>query len=120
MTISNKQKQAIEKNSGRYWDSFDTDAVQSYFSETDRGIKTSCTHPDFLLLMEYHRQHPIIIEMWKEDFRKGILSLWDFLLPEYPQTYISHSFKVYESAMGYIPKCYRDHLLCPEGFNGNI
>ncbi|MBU1067603.1 hypothetical protein KKE60_07430 [Patescibacteria group bacterium] len=119
MGISNKQKRAIEKISGRQWDSFDNDAIQSYFKETDKGIRTNCIHPSFILLMECHRQHPVTIEMWKADFRKGLLFLWDFLLPEYPKPYIEHAFQIYESEMGYIPNCYREHPLCPEGFNAN-
>jgi hypothetical protein len=117
MSISNKQKRAIEKISGRHCDSFDDVAINSYFKETDKGIKTNCSHPDFITLMEYHRQHPVTIEAWKEDFRKGLLFLWDFLLPEYPKVYILHAFQVFESEMKYIPKCYREHPLCPEEFN---
>ena len=116
MSISKKQKRAIEKISGKQWDSFDKDAIQSYFDETDKGIKTNCIHPDFNSLMEYHRQHPVIVEMWKKDFKKGLLFLWDFLLPEYPKAYIKHAFQIFESEMEYIPKCYREHPLCPEGF----
>ena len=120
MGISNKQKRAIEKISGRCWNTFSPRAIDSYFAFTDRGILEDCNEPDFTRLMEYHRQHSIIIEMWKQDFKKGLLFLWDFLLPEYPKPYIEHAFQVYKSVMNYIPKCYREHPLCPEAYNGNI
>ena len=116
MRITDKQKGAIEKISGRRWDSFDKSAIQAYFTETDKGIKTNCIRSDFIFLMECHQQHPIIVEMWRKDFKKGLLFLWDFLLPEYPKAYIKHAFQVFKSEMEYIPKCYREHPLCPEGF----
>lgn len=113
MKLTNKQKGAIEKLSGKSWDSFSPIAVEAYFAFTDRGEKVNCGDRDFHSLMEYHRQHPIIIEMWKEDFKSGLLFLWDFLKSEYPKTYIKHAFAIYESVFGYIPKCYREHLLSP-------
>jgi len=113
MKISNKQKIAIEKISGKQWDTFSPESIEAYFSFTDRGLELSCDDPDYYSLMEYHRQHPITVEMWKEDFRKGLLFLWDFLSSEFPKSYIKHAFEIYESVFGYIPKCYRAHPLSP-------
>ncbi len=111
--MTNKQKQALEKISGRYWDSFSSIAVEAYFAFTDKGEGQSCSDSDFYFLIECHRQRPIIVEMWKEDFRKGLLFLWDFLQPDFPKAYIRHAFEIYESVMGYIPSCYRKHPLSP-------
>jgi hypothetical protein len=115
MKISAKQKRAIGKISGRSWDTFSPEAIEAYFALTDRGTQLDCIGSDFYELMEYHRQHPVSIEMWKEDFRKGLLFLWDFLDTKYPKEYIKHAFEIYESVFGYIPKCYREHELNPLG-----
>lgn len=106
MKISNKQRRAIEKISGRHWNTFSPLAIDAYFAFTDRGELRSCDDNDFVSLMHCHRFHPVIVEMWKEDFKKGLLFLWDFLLPEYPIAYIKHAFEIYESAVGFIPSCY--------------
>ena len=113
MKVSNKQKRALEKISGRAWDTFSLKAVEHFFAFTDRGVRMSCDDSDFCLLLEYHRQHAITVEFWKRDFKIGLLFLWDFLQPEYPQSYIKRAFGIYESTMGYIPTCYREHPLSP-------
>ena len=117
MKLSKKQKVALEKNTGRAWDRWHPLAIEGYFALTDRGqcvVIPAEARSDYLELMEYHRQHPIIVEMWKQDFKKGYLFLWDFLQPDYPASYIKHAFDIYEGVMGYIPKCYREHPLAPK------
>lgn len=114
MRFSSKQKGAIEKISGRYWNTFSLNALTAYFAFTDKGRVLQCDDADYYELMECHHQHSMIVEMWKDDFRKGLLFLWDFLKPEYPQSYIQHAFDIYESTMGYIPSCYRQHPLSSE------
>jgi len=112
MKLSNKQKQAVEKITGRYWHTFPEEALRAYFSYTDKGIKIECDDPDFNFLMESHHQHSIIVELWKKDFKNGLLFLWDFLDPKYPIGYIKHAFEIYQSINdGYIPRCYREHPL---------
>lgn len=113
MKISSKQKRALEKVTGKPWDTFDTEVQCAYFAFTDRGEEQNCTNKDFEILMEYHRQHPIIVEMWKQDFKVGLLYLWDFLQEDYPLAFIEHSFEIYEGVMGFIPTCYRNHPRTP-------
>lgn len=103
-----KQKQSIEKITGKSWDTFDRETIKEYFDYTDKGIRPKNPLNELIIS---HRQHPITVEMWKEDFKSGLFFLWDFLRPEYPKSYRKHVIEIYESVFGYIPKCYREHPL---------
>jgi len=115
-----RQKAAIEKITGERWDSFHPSAVKAYFAFTARGEHTPLLdrvwhsqNPDNKFneveqnlwdLMQAHTFHPATVEMWKEDFKKGLLFLDDFL--GYPAPYIKHAFEVYKSVFGFIPTKY--------------
>ena len=60
---------------------------------------------DFEFLMTHHREHAIDVELWKKDFREGILFLDDFLRPEepYPLDFILHAVDIYRRTMGMVP-----------------
>lgn len=119
MKLSGRQKQALEKITGRRWDSWQSRAIETFFAFTDKGWKVELTGEDkrdFDELVSCHRQHAIIAEMWKEDFGKGLLFLWDFLDGRYPESYVEHAFEIYLPVMGYIPTCYRIHSNCPKKF----
>jgi len=108
--ISNKQKRALEKGTGKPWNVWHPEAIKAYFAFTDRGqrIEVPTAKEDFDELMICHIQHPIIVELWKKDFRKGLLFLSDFLNQDHPEAYVRHAFDIYLQAMGYIPKCYME------------
>lgn len=125
MKISNKQKRALEKITGKSWDSWHPEAVRAYFAFTDRSQHIEVSdeaEADFDELMFQHHWHSVTVEMWKEDFRNGLLFLWDFFKPQvdykkweeqgypeekptfmYPDAYIKHAFEIYIQARGYIP-----------------
>jgi len=123
MRVSNKQKRALEKVTGKHWDTWHHGAVRAYFSFTDRGIRTALfdrvwklqlrdnelneIEKDLWDLIQHHAFHPYTIECWKEDFRVGLLFLDDFLNVDYPEAYIRHAFEIYRGEMGYIPSKYR-------------
>ncbi len=108
MKLSNKQKESVEKITGKPYRCFSDETLKEYFNYTDRGIPPKNTLNELILA---HRQHPIIIELWKQDFKSGVLLLWDFLREEYPNPYIKHAIDIYKSVFGYIPECYRTHPL---------
>jgi len=114
MKISNRQKRAIEKITGKYWHLFNEGIIKEYFAYTDKGVKPENELNELIIA---HRQHPLSIEWWKNDFRCGLLFLWDFLNPEdnYPESYIDHAFNIYESVFNYIPTCYRECLASIKG-----
>lgn len=138
MKLSNKQKVALEKNTGKPWDSWHPEATEAYFSFTDKGqlvVVSNEAKDDMFELMHNHKHHAYDVETWKVDFRKGLLYLFDFLTPEndyenwerlgcpseiptfmYPDAYIKHAFEIYEGEMGYIPACYREHPNCPSQY----
>jgi len=138
-----KRKDSIEKITGKPWYVWHPEAVKAYFLYTDMGIYQP---PDGEALKEFeelyfcHRQHPITVELWKEDFRKGLLFLDDFLFPEFdyqldtkelddyyeffgisapriayrsisPKSYLRHVCAVYYSVFKYIPRRYRRLLI---------
>lgn len=125
MRITKKQKIALEKITGKPWERWNPEAIRAYFAFTDRGELVAVSDeakPDYEKLVECHRQHPVIVEMWKKDFCSGLLFLWDFFLPEidyekwqrvgfsgepptymHPDAYIKHAFEIYKEARGYIP-----------------
>lgn len=110
MALSLKQKVALEKVANKPWDYWHPKAVKAYFAFTDRGIKQEVSdeaqaHLDELITN--HRHHAITVEMWKEDFRKGILRLDDFLWGEDIPNFILHAMEVYESIDDYLPSRYR-------------
>ena len=132
MKLSNKQKEGLEKITGKPWDNWCPAAIEAYFAFTDRGqhIKIPEEAKDnFTQLMEYHHWHSVSIEWWKKDFLPDeeygfppLLFLWDFFLPQidyekwaeqgypkekptfmYPDAYIKHAFEVYKEVRGSIP-----------------
>ncbi len=103
MKISNKQKAGIEKITGKPWNSWQPETLESYFAFTDRGERTELFNRVWRLqlphnqfnaieqelwdLMQYHTFHPVTVEMWKEDFLPTndfppLLFLCDFTDPE--------------------------------------
>ena len=122
MRISNKQKRALEKITGRYWDRWHPEAVKAYFAFTDKGQEmeiSSEASPDFEELIFLHHWQTVTVEYWKEDFRNGLLFLWDFYTPQidyrklaetgvesyfnYPDAYIKYAFEIYKEVRGSIP-----------------
>jgi len=102
-----KQKAALEKITGKPWDTYHPEAVRAYFAFTDRGQTKVVNVADFEELMFQHHWHSVIVEMWKVDFRKGLLFLDDFIEKGFPIAYVKHAFEIYYDAMGYIPSKYR-------------
>ncbi len=121
MTLSSKQKTALEKISGRPWDSWHPEAIKAYFALTDKGQSIEVSEEaktDFEELMSHHHWHSVDVEQWKKDFQPDyendlppLLFLWDFyewnlegeLISPYPEAYLKHVFEVYKEARGYIP-----------------
>jgi len=106
MKLSNRQKRALEKITGKTWDSWHPKAAEAYFAFTDRGqrlLPPNEAMEDFNQLMTQHHWHSVTIELWKRDFKRGLLFLEDFLNDGYPQSYIRHAFEIYQDAMGFIP-----------------
>ena len=107
MIMKNKQKRALEKITGKRWGTWHPNAIKAYFAFTDRGQSIAVSHEartDFEKLMFQHHWHSVTVEMWKEDFRVGLLFLDDFL--QSPPAYIEHASQIYKSVMGYIPSKY--------------
>ena len=108
--LSNKQKAALEKITGKYWYLWNEEAVVAYFMFTDKGKKVKISDeakPDFDKIMEFHHWHSVTVELWKKDFKIGLLFLSDFIGEDVPLTYTKHVFEIYESVFGYIPSCYK-------------
>ena len=108
MKFSGKQKKAIEKITGRYWNVFSKESLEKYFNFTDKGIQIEEVKEDkdLYYLLECHHWHTVTVEMWKEDFKKGLLFLDDFLDQDYPKAYIDHVLEIYKSICGGIPSKY--------------
>ncbi len=127
MKIPDNQKRALEKITGKPWNSWHPEAIASYFAYTDKGIRTELFNRVWKLqlpgyhfneieqslwdLMQYHTFHPVTVEMWKHDFvshpDKGInqplLFPWEFFDKGYPDVYVKHVLEVYKEVRGYIP-----------------
>ncbi len=111
MNLTRKRKEALEKITGKVWDTWHPLAISAFFAFTERGEKVTvpaCAFSDFETLMEYHRTHPIVVETWKYDFcshgaMPPILFPWDFFNQSYPDNYIRHVLEVYQSVKGSIP-----------------
>ena len=119
MRLSIHQRKALEKVTGKYWNIWNPKVLEMYFAFTDRGkqiFSPENLKEEFEELMHCHRFHAYSVECWKEDFKKGLLFLWDFLDENHPKAYIDHAFEIYETACGSIPTCYREHKNCPERF----
>ena len=109
MKLTGKQQKAL----GLMWDLDDLpnkEAIEEYFNYTDRGIKTEKwrTNQDLYRLLFNHRTLPIIVEMWKDDFKKGLLFLSDFENDR--QELKELAVKIYLEEFGYIPGCYERML----------
>jgi len=115
MKLTTKQKRAIEKVTGKNWDFFPIHELEVYFNYTDRGIQGEANE-----LIIVHRHHAVTVEMWKQDFKRGLLFLSDFLNGDYPDAYISHAFEIYEKALGYVPSCYCNHPRTPSKYRREI
>ncbi len=127
MKISTKQKRALEKITGKPWNSWYPEAIASYFAFTDRGEHTPLFDrvwrnqlPDNKFneieqslwdLIQCHTFHPVTVEMWKHDFvshpdegiNQPLLFPWEFFDKGYPDAYVKHILEVYKEARGYIP-----------------
>jgi len=95
-----RQRIAIEKITGedREWH---PDAVKVFFAFTDRGIKLDCSlegQEDLDKLLFAHRFHPVTVEMWKEDFKRGLLCPADF--NDSPEHHLKHALNIYREALG--------------------
>lgn len=129
MKLSGKQKKALEKITGKPWDTWPSEAVEAYFAFTDRGMRTDLFQRAWRLqmpdneftevekalwdLMQSHIFHPVSVEGWKQDFKKGLLFLSDFKEEDSPEAYLQHVCEVYASVMGTIPSCYLRHSRMP-------
>lgn len=98
MKLSNRKKQALEKITGKPWDSWHPEAIRAYFAFTDKGVRTPLFDRVWRLqlpdnefneveqslwdLMQCHQFHPYDVKCWAEDFRKGLLSPQDFTEPQ--------------------------------------
>lgn len=112
--ISTKQKIALEKITGKPWDSWSPEAVTAYFTFTDKGVKPEVpknARADFDELMECHHFHTITVEAWKYDFvshpeigiNQPLLFPWDFFNKGYPDSYVKHVLEIYKEVRGSIP-----------------
>jgi len=111
--MTSKQKKALEKITGKSWNIWDREAVGVFFAYTDRGERTELfskvwrtqkpgfefnrIEQDLWDLIEAHTNHAWTIELWKEDFRKGLLFLSDF--EGCPNAYKEHAREIYDSVM---------------------
>lgn len=122
MNLSNKQKHALEKITGKYWNYWNPEAAHAFFLFTDKGKRESVSQEaveHFTTLVEAQHGHSITVELWKRDFKQGLLFLDDFLNNEYPETYIQHAFIVYREIMGSIPSKYLKTKIGQELGGGN-
>lgn len=117
--MTGKQKRALEKITGKPWDSWNPEVAEAYFAFTDRGddllIKgllgenwggicipiwrgeaNEIQIALFELIMS-HKFHAYTVECWKEDFKKGLLVLGDF--DDSPDAYKEHVKEIYDSVM---------------------
>ena len=123
MKLSNKQKRALEKVTGKPWDSWQPEAIEAYFAWSDRGddssIRTllgecwenicmpiwrggaSQTQLDLFDLIVAHKFHASDVKNWIRDFRVGLLFMSDF--EGSPQVYKEHALEVYRKAMSEPP-----------------
>ena len=105
-----RQKLAIEKITGEDRD-WHPEAVKAFFAFTDRGVRMEVSldaRSDYDILLFAHKFHPVTVEMWKADFKDGLLSLEDFVNQGYPDSYVNHAFEVYKSVFGFIPPRYKE------------
>ena len=114
MRLTGKQKKAIEIITGKTWNVFNKRALEVYFAYTDRGQRLEVLNEfkqDYEAIMESHHWHSVSVEMWKEDFKRGLLFLDDFLGKNYPKAYIKHAFEIYKSSCGVIPNKYAEEVI---------
>lgn len=113
MKLSNRQKGALEKVTGEHWNHWCAEAVNAYFLFTDKGqspVVLEKARGDFEELMLRHHWHSITVELWKEDFKAGLLSLDDFLNDNPPKAYLRHVLELYKGTMGIIPSKYKKQI----------
>lgn len=110
------QRRSIEKETGMSADCWSQDVLDAFFAQTDRGMRVvinTAKQEELDELLTIHKWHAVTVEMWKEDFRSGLLSLLDFLNEDTPIARKEHAFDIYYQVFGYIPKCFRQHPDCP-------
>ena len=105
MRLTGKQSKAIDL----FWNRTEPPndgAVRFYFAWTDRGkeIPSSIieTNSDLYELLLAHKFLPIIVEMWKQDFRDGLLFLQEFDTER--EALRQLAYRVFYSTFGFIPK----------------
>ena len=111
--FSSAQKAGVEKVTGRGWNSYHPEALRAYFAYTDRGnriLVSQETQSDLEYLLSCHKFHPAIVEMWKVDFKCGLLWLDDFMDPSLPINYLRHVIEIYVGVMKFIPSRYEAWL----------
>ena len=90
-------------------------AISAYFAWTDKGqaipagvIKRNRSLRELLF---NHRTLPIIVEMWKEDFRAGLLFLHEF--DSEKPALRDLAYRIYFDTFGFIPRVcqFRDEFL---------
>lgn len=110
MRLTKKQKKALSL----VWpheDPPDEEAVRGFFLYTDKGIPPCIKSKDLDELLCNHKQLPVVVEMWKEDFRKGLLFLQDFDTER--EALRELAYKVFYDGFGFIPRVcsYRSNFL---------
>lgn len=125
---TNKQKKAIEKITGKFWDIWCPEAVRAYFAFTDRGQDIAVSDEakgDLFTLIKCHKNHAWLVEYWKKDFLPDlennlppILYLSDFFghqpdydtwvelgcpdeMPTlmYPEAFQNHALEIFQGAI---------------------
>lgn len=110
MVMKKRQRESIERITGESADKWHPEAVKAYFAFTDRGVASVVpgeAQADLDALLMAHRQHPITVELWKRDFRHGLLWLEDFM-GDFPKTYVKHAIDIYMGVFDYMPTKYRE------------
>lgn len=102
--MKNKQKESIEKITGKSVDGLNLVAIKLFFEYTNKGKRNDIppeAADDFNYLLFCHKQHPISVEYWKKDFKSGLLFLEDFVYDGVPLSYFEHVVEIYSSVFGY-------------------
>jgi len=124
--MKQRQRIAIEKITGqsREWH---PEAVKTFFAFTDRGERSELlrdiwrnqdpervfteAEQDLWELMQAHTFHPVDVELWKRDFKDGLLSLEDFIGEGHPDTFIGHACDIFKSVHGFVPAKYEKYII---------
>jgi hypothetical protein len=107
MKLSARQRAAVEKVTGKPWHVWHPEALRVYFAYTDKGqhLRASpAAAPELEELLSLHRQHAAIVEMWKADFRAGLLFPTDF--QDSPPSHLKHALEIYCAVMVHVPEVF--------------